>query len=146
MEGEVEERCPMCNTRLIYPDGVTDFGVCPNCGYTGPPLVVYLPPRKLEFPRYMPQPSKYTVAVRQLARELGINGEVVDEAANLARKFGIGFPPYVVAVATFYLLGLLDYNTATRIVPRRLLWSAINHLRRHVAKKVVTLAPLTVKS
>jgi len=125
-----EERCPVCNSKMIYPDGDFGYAVCPNCGYVGQPRIIYLPPRKLELPRFKPPPpSKYAAAVRSLARQLGIKGEVVDKAVDVVRKYGNGLPPYVVAVATLYLLGVISFDLATRIAPRRLVWNVVQRLR-----------------
>jgi len=138
-----EESCPICGARMIYPEGDTGFAVCPSCGYVGQPRVVYLPPRKIELPRYRPHPSKYAVAVRDLARQLGIRSDLVNEAAEVARRYGSGFPPYVVAAATLYLFGLISYGNAAKIVPSRLLWNAICHLkRRGVGAKRIAATPL----
>jgi len=140
-----EERCPVCNSRLIYPDGDTGDAVCPNCGYVGPPRVVYLPPRRLELPRYIPHPSRYAVAVHDLARQLGLRGEVVDEAAEIAKRYGSGFPPYAFAAAALYTLGVISYETATKVAPRRVVWNCISHLKRLGVKRIVATVQLKSK-
>jgi len=129
-----EEACPICGAKMIHPEGDTGDAVCPNCGYVGPPRVVYLPPRRLELPRYIPMPSKYATAVRDLARQLGVRGEVVDRAVELAKRYGSGFPPYVVAAAVLYLLGAISFEVATRVAPRRLVWNTVAHLRTRVVQ------------
>jgi len=125
----MEEVCPICGAKMIYPEGDAGNAVCPNCGYVGPPRIIYLPPRKLELPRYIPTPSKYAMAVRDLARQLGVRGELVDVAVEVAKKYGSGFPPYVVAAAILYLLGVISFDVATRVAPRRLVWNAVARLR-----------------
>jgi len=123
----MEESCPICGTRMIYPDG--SEAVCPGCGYVGPPLVAYMPPRRLELPRFKPPPpSKYATAVRELAKKLGIGGSVVDDIANAARQYGAGFPPHVVAVAALYVAGLISFAEAAQLAPRRLVWRAAQRL------------------
>jgi len=129
----MEEVCPTCGTRMIYPDG--SEAVCPNCGYVGPPLAAYMPPRRLELPRPRPPPpSKYAAAVRELARRLGISGGIVDVAANAARQYGAGFPPHAAAAAALYLLGAISFAEAARLAPRRLVWRAALRLAPHLRR------------